>query len=97
MDSAVVSLLITYGPLGLMVLGFATRWLFPRWYVTKLEDELKHLREQVTLDRRRGDEAEEVGMVTNKLITALTDIATEKHHQHHGKDSDGGLTWEDLK
>ena len=94
MDSSITNLLITYGPLGLMVLGFATRWLFPRWYVTKLEEELKHLREQATLDRRRGDELEDAGRVTTKLITALTDIATEKHH---GKDSDGGLTWEDLK
>jgi hypothetical protein len=104
MDSALITLLANAGVAGVVIVLIVAGILVPKPYYTRLEEENKLLREGRDIDRQRASEAASTAGVTNQLIGALTNLATERHAQNTGETSgspDGkarrpDLTWGDL-
>ena len=67
---------------------------------SKLEDENRELKAALLAERTSNAELAQAGSVTNQLIGALRDVATERRAGDHkairGRDAQSGLTAEDF-
>jgi hypothetical protein len=98
-DSALVTVLTNAGVAGVVIIFLIMGWLVPKWAYSKLEEENRHLREALELERQRAGEAASTQGVTNQLIGALVDLAVERKRLTPGGGGHGegpGLTWKDL-
>ena len=98
MDTSIVTALTNFGALGVVLILIMIGWLVPKPFFDRLEDENKHLKEALRIERQRGTDAENAGRVTTQLITALQDVVTEKHRERRREPPDErGLHWEDQR
>ena len=83
--------------LALWVYAFFTGQLHSDKEYQKLVDENADLKTALETERITNNELARAGGVTNKLIGALVDVATDRHDGHHeGARKDLGLTAGDL-
>jgi hypothetical protein len=101
-DSAVLTVLINSGVAGAVLVLLILGLLVPKWVYRRLEQENKHLREALELERQRNGEMASTTGVTNQLIGALVDLAQERRPRERdalepaGEGDKPGLTWRDL-
>ena len=101
MDTAFITVLTNGGVAGVVVLLIIFGWLVPKWAYSKLEEENQHLREALQTERQRAGEVTSQAGVTNQLIGALVDLASERKaaRASTAEAAEGekpGLTWKDL-
>lgn len=101
-DTAVITVLTNAGVAGVVLILLTLGWLVPKWAYNRLEQENKSLREALQLERQRAGEVASSTGVTNQLIGALVDLASERKgiqppRADAGTTGEGpGLTWKDL-
>lgn len=102
MDSALIALLANGGVAGVVLVLVLTGQLVPGWLYRRVENEADLLREGRDIDRQRASEASSTAGVTNQLIGALTNLATERRNPARETPSPatdrspGDISWTDL-
>ena len=75
MDSAVITVLVNAGVAGIVIILIITGYLVPKWVYVHLLKENEALRRDRDLQRKRAEEIEGQGEITNQLIGALVRLA----------------------
>jgi hypothetical protein len=99
LDTALITVLADSGVAGVVILLLIFGWLVPKWVYSRLEEENRHLREALELERQRNGEIASTAGVTNQLIGALVDLASEHRTLPRGaagQEDKPGLAWKDL-
>ena len=93
MDSALITVLSNLGAPAVVLILVVLGYLVPKPVHTRVLDEsarkdevIEKYREALDLERQRSNDATQAGAVTNRLIGALTTLATEhraaEKHEH---------------
>ncbi len=75
MDTAILTVLVNAGVAGIVIVLIITGYLVPKWVYTHLLKENESLRRDRDLQRKRAEEVEGQGEITNQLIGALVRLA----------------------
>src|SRR5215467_9359053 len=74
---ALASLLLTYGPLGVIAGLLLTGYVVPKPFYSKLEKENNALRSALDAERQRGDAGTQAALTANQVIGALKQVVEE--------------------
>lgn len=79
MDTAVIDVLINAGVAGVIVFLFVIGVIPSPGQVRDLKEEVRRLREALSLERARADTAVQATNTTNQILGALHEIASYDH------------------
>lgn len=95
MDSALIGVLSNLGTGGVVIVLIILGYLIPKGAHTRVLEEsarkdetIDKLQEALDLERQRGNDVAAAGTVTNQLIAAVVNLATE--HREHADDVHSG-------
>lgn len=77
MPTDVASLLLTYGPLGVITGLLLMGYVVPKPFYTRLEKENDKLRQALDAERQRGDAGTQAAAASNQMLGALKQVVEE--------------------